>query len=76
MNNQKRHIKDKVKPAKSCKDGNHTFIPAVWKISASTHACTLFVCQNCLLSADKCELEVMNQEHESEYQAKAAKAQI
>lgn len=68
-------IKDKVKQVKSCKDGNHTFIPATWKISASTHVCTLFVCQHCLISADKTELEVMNCNHTADLKAKKAKAE-
>lgn len=67
-------IEKKVKGCKDCDDGKHTFIPAIWKISPSSHTCTLFVCQHCLVSADKAEWETMSALQEDKLKKAKAKA--
>ena len=46
---------------KQCKAKKHTFIPIAWRISASSHSATEFLCSSCLVTVEKRELEVFNQ---------------
>lgn len=71
--NAKADITDKIVMPTDCSKGKHTFIPAVWKIQPNTHSCTLFVCQNCLMSADKTEVEVMSKKHHEDIEKKKNK---
>lgn len=47
--------------AKQCPSKKHNFIVSAWKISAASEVATSFVCQNCLMTIDKAELETLNQ---------------
>lgn len=64
------HAKDKVKVNRKCSENEHTFIPAAWKTSPSSYTCTLFVCQHCLMSVDKADVEVMTMENKGRLQKK------
>lgn len=66
------NIMDKIVTPKECVAGKHTFIPATWKIQPGTQTCTLFVCQHCLVSADKVEVEVMREAHHAAIRIKKA----
>lgn len=66
-------IEDKVKDNTACAKGNHTFVPAVWKLSPSSRTCTLFVCQHCLMSVDKSEWETMASVQNEKLKKKPAK---
>ena len=63
-------ILEKITISRACSDGKHTFIAAHWQIKSSSHDCTLFVCQHCLLSVDKSEREVMMKCHHERIQEK------
>lgn len=56
-------VDKKVRATKTCNDGKHTFMPAVWKVTPTARTCTLFVCQHCLMSVDKTEVECAIKNH-------------
>lgn len=68
-------IHEKLVIPKPCSEGKHTFIPAHWQIRSSSHDCTMFVCQHCLVSVDKSEREVMAKMHNEKAKEKIAKAE-
>lgn len=45
-----------------CAASKHQFVVAAWKISPNKHAAVEFVCQNCLMTATKQEVELLAQE--------------
>lgn len=46
---------------KQCLNKKHNFIVSGWVVSATKKIASSLVCQNCLLTVDKSELETMNQ---------------
>jgi hypothetical protein len=68
-------IHDKLVVPKGCSDGKHSFIAAHWQIKPSSHDCTLFVCQHCLVSVDKAERETMMKYHHEKIKKKMEKAE-
>ena len=66
-------IENKVKIAKSCAEGKHTFIPCHWSVKQNSRSCTLFVCQHCLVTVDKSEREQMMNVHHEKIKAKDSK---
>lgn len=59
-------LKHKISNCKDCANGKHTFIPAVWSVSANKRVCEMFVCQHCMMPFDKTEREIMCQHHKCE----------
>ena len=47
--------------AKQCVNKKHNFIVSSWVTSATKRTASSFVCQSCLLTIDKSELETTNQ---------------
>lgn len=54
--------------AKPCASKKHTFMVSAWKVNATSEVATSFVCQNCLMTVDKAELETVNQTFVAEIQ--------
>lgn len=46
---------------KPCKAKKHVFVPSIWRISAAKHIANEFVCQHCLMTVDRTDVEVVRQ---------------
>ena len=55
-----KHIEKKVE-MKCCKMNKHLFIPISWKLSQTRKSATEFMCQMCLITVEKEDIEIVGQ---------------
>ena len=65
-------IKHKV-DMKLCRAKKHTFIPITWRMSTTTRSVTEFACSSCLVTIERRDVEVFNQQINREVDASSRK---